>query len=100
MPLALEAGDLADTHQGGRQFRSKDDLDWKNMEAWVRGQKSRSLLRAISKIGSLRIRPFVSFGDTPMESQIVALEREVGRNFPARPSNRPDATPEQRSEAE
>ena len=39
MPLAPEAGGLADTHQGGRQFRSKDDPDWKNMEAWVRGQK-------------------------------------------------------------
>jgi hypothetical protein len=40
MPLAPEAGGLADTHQGGRQFRSKDDPDWKNMEAWVRGQKA------------------------------------------------------------
>jgi hypothetical protein len=39
MPLAPEAGGLADTHQGGRQFRSKDDPDWKNMEAWVKGQK-------------------------------------------------------------
>jgi hypothetical protein len=39
MPLAPEAGGLADTHQGGRQFRSKDDPDWKNMEAWVRGGK-------------------------------------------------------------
>ena len=39
MPLAPEVGGLADTHQGGRQFRSKDDPDWKNMEAWVRGQK-------------------------------------------------------------
>ena len=39
MPLAPEAGGLADTHQGGRQFTSKDDPDWKNMEAWVRGQK-------------------------------------------------------------
>jgi len=39
MPLAPEAGGLADTHQGGRQFRSQDDPDWKNMEAWVRGQK-------------------------------------------------------------
>jgi hypothetical protein len=40
MPLAPEAGGLADTHQGGRQFASKDDPDWKNMEAWVRGQKA------------------------------------------------------------
>jgi len=40
MPLAPEAGGLADTHQGGRQFRSKDDPDWKNMEAWVRGLKA------------------------------------------------------------
>lgn len=40
MPLAPEAGGLADTHQGGRQFRSRDDPDWKNMEAWVRGQKA------------------------------------------------------------
>jgi hypothetical protein len=40
MPLAPEAGGLADTHQGGRQFTSKDDPDWKNMEAWVRGQKA------------------------------------------------------------
>jgi hypothetical protein len=39
MPLAPEAGGLADTHQGGRQFASEDDPDWKNMEAWVRGQK-------------------------------------------------------------
>ena len=40
MPLAPEAGGLADTHQGGRQFRTKDDPDWKNMEAWVRGEKA------------------------------------------------------------
>ena len=39
MPLAPEVGGLADTHQGGRQFKSQDDPDWKNMEAWVRGQK-------------------------------------------------------------
>ena len=42
MPLAPEAGGLADTHQGGRQFASQDDPDWKNMEAWVRGQKASS----------------------------------------------------------
>ncbi|HEV2199959.1 MAG TPA: hypothetical protein VGR73_09060 [Bryobacteraceae bacterium] len=40
MPLAPEAGGLADTHQGGRQFRSQDDPDWKNMAAWVGGQKA------------------------------------------------------------
>jgi hypothetical protein len=42
MPLAPEAGGLADTHQGGRQFASEDDPDWKNMEAWVLGQKAGS----------------------------------------------------------
>ena len=40
MPLAPEVGGLADTHQGGRQFRSQDDQDWKIMAAWVRGQKA------------------------------------------------------------
>jgi len=40
MPLAPEAGGLADTHQGGRQFASQDDPDWKNMKAWVLGQKT------------------------------------------------------------
>ena len=40
MPLAPEAGGLADTHQGGRQFASEDDPDWKNMKAWVLGQKA------------------------------------------------------------
>ena len=39
-PLAPEAGGLADTHQGGRQFASEDDPDWKNMKAWVLGQKA------------------------------------------------------------
>jgi len=39
MPLAPEAGGLADTHQGGRQFASEDDPDWQNMKAWVLGQK-------------------------------------------------------------
>ena len=38
--LAPEVGGLADTHQGGRQFRSQDDPDWKIMAAWVRGQKA------------------------------------------------------------
>ena len=40
MPLAPEVGGLADTHQGGRQFPSQDDPDWKIMAAWVRGQKA------------------------------------------------------------
>jgi hypothetical protein len=40
MPLAPEAGGLADTHQGGRQFASEDDPDWKIMKAWVLGQKA------------------------------------------------------------
>ena len=39
MPLAPEAGGLADTHQGGRQFGSQDDPDWKILAAWVRGEK-------------------------------------------------------------
>ena len=40
MPLAPEAGGLADTHQGGRQFASENDPDWQNMKAWVLGQKA------------------------------------------------------------
>lgn len=40
MPLAPEAGGLADTHQGGRQFASEDDPDWQNMKAWVMGTKA------------------------------------------------------------
>ena len=40
MPMAPEAGGLADTHQGGRQFASEDDPDWKTMKAWVLGQKA------------------------------------------------------------
>jgi len=40
MPLAPEAGGLADTHQGGRQFASEDDPDWQNMKAWVMGKKA------------------------------------------------------------
>jgi len=40
MPLAPEAGGLADTHQGGWQFASEDDPDWKNIKAWVLGQKA------------------------------------------------------------
>jgi hypothetical protein len=46
MPLAPEAGGLADTHQGGRQFASQDDPDWKNMKAWVLGQKLDSPAKA------------------------------------------------------
>ena len=42
MPLAPEAGGIADTHQGGRQFTSKDDPDWKIIEAWVSGAKGSS----------------------------------------------------------
>lgn len=28
--------------QGGRQFASEDDPDWKNMKAWVMGEKAGS----------------------------------------------------------
>jgi hypothetical protein len=37
-PLAPEAGG-DDFHGGGHQFESKDDPDWKIIEAWVRGAK-------------------------------------------------------------
>ena len=37
-PLQPEAGGGM-YHSGGRQFRSTDDLDWKKMEAWVKGAK-------------------------------------------------------------
>ena len=40
MPLAPEAGGIADTHQGGRQFATEDDPDWQNKKAWVLGQKA------------------------------------------------------------
>ena len=40
MPLAPEAGGIADTHQGGRQFRSQDDPDWKAIAAWIRGEQA------------------------------------------------------------
>ena len=40
MPLAPEAGGLADTHQGGRQFRTQDDPDWKTFQAFARGEKA------------------------------------------------------------
>lgn len=39
MPLAPEAGGLADTHQGGRQFASENDPQWKVIKAWVMGEK-------------------------------------------------------------
>ncbi len=42
MPLAPEAGGIADTHQGGRQFASRDDPDWQIMKAWVVGEKLKS----------------------------------------------------------
>ena len=38
-PLAPEAGGNA-FHSGGRQFASKDDLDWKILEQWVDGQRN------------------------------------------------------------
>jgi hypothetical protein len=38
-PLAPEAGGDA-FHSGGRQFKSKDDPDWKTLSEWVRGQKA------------------------------------------------------------
>jgi hypothetical protein len=46
MPMAPEAGGLADTHQGGRQFATEDDPDWKNMKAWVLGEKLTSSSKA------------------------------------------------------
>jgi hypothetical protein len=46
MPMAPEAGGLADTHQGGRQFATEDDPDWKNMKAWVLGEKLASSSKA------------------------------------------------------
>lgn len=38
-PLAPEAGGDA-FHSGGRQFKSKDDPDWKTIFAWAQGQKT------------------------------------------------------------
>ena len=38
-PLAPEAGGDA-FHSGGRQFKSKDDPDWKTLADWARGQKA------------------------------------------------------------
>jgi hypothetical protein len=37
-PLAPQAGGNA-YHSGGWQFASKNDRDWKTLEAWVRGSK-------------------------------------------------------------
>ena len=37
-PLAPEAGGGA-FHNGGRQFASKDDPDWKTLNRWANGQK-------------------------------------------------------------
>jgi hypothetical protein len=37
MPLAPEAGGNA-FHNGGRQFASKDDPDWKTLDQWANGQ--------------------------------------------------------------
>ena len=37
MPLAPEAGGNA-FHNGGRQFESKDDPDWKTLARWANGQ--------------------------------------------------------------
>ena len=37
-PLAPQAGGNA-YHSGGWQFASKNDPDWKTLEAWVRGSK-------------------------------------------------------------
>ena len=37
-PLAPEAGGTA-FHNGGRQFTTKDDPDWKTLEQWANGRK-------------------------------------------------------------
>ena len=37
MPLAPEAGGNV-FHNGGRQFASKDDPDWKTLEQWANGK--------------------------------------------------------------
>src|ERR1700751_1857811 len=39
-PLAPRAGGNA-YHSGGWQFASKNDPDWKTLEAWVKGRKER-----------------------------------------------------------
>ena len=50
MPLAPEAGGIADTHQGGRQFRSQDDPDWKTIAAWIRGEQAEAPPRGSRKV--------------------------------------------------
>src|SRR5260370_31968359 len=42
MPMAPEAGGLADTHQGWRQFATEDDPDWRSMQASVSVEKRTS----------------------------------------------------------
>jgi hypothetical protein len=37
-PLAPESGGHA-YHSGGRQFKSRDDPEWKTIAAWVNGEK-------------------------------------------------------------
>ena len=37
-PLAPEAGGGA-YHSGGRQFKSKDDPEWKLLAEWINGKK-------------------------------------------------------------
>jgi hypothetical protein len=37
-PLSKDAGGH-EFHSGGRQFASKDDPDWKTLEAWAKGAK-------------------------------------------------------------
>jgi len=40
-PLSpFAGGDLKRVHGGGRQFESKDDPDWKTIQAWVNGAKA------------------------------------------------------------
>ena len=38
-PLAPEAGGDTEAHAGGRQFETKDDPDYKTIEAWINGAK-------------------------------------------------------------
>ena len=39
-PLAPEAGGDTRVHNGGRQFESQDDPDFKTIAAWIRGQQA------------------------------------------------------------
>jgi hypothetical protein len=39
-PLAPEAGGDTRVHNGGRQFESQDDPDFKTIADWIRGQKA------------------------------------------------------------